>query len=80
MTRIVLSDVLDETGAQLDISLADQELAIARYDDLATWLAENEPGRADVHIYPQGSFRLGTVVRPYGINGDFDIDLVFSGT
>jgi len=27
-------------------------------------------------IYPQGSFRLGTVVRPAGRTGEYDIDLV----
>lgn len=77
MNDNLLSSVLDQTGALLDVPLADQERAIARYDDLAAWLAANEPGRADVHIYPQGSFRLGTLVRPSDLGRDFDIDLVF---
>ena len=27
-------------------------------------------------VYPQGSFRLGTVVRPLGAEGQYDIDMV----
>lgn len=77
MSQNVLASVLERTGALIDISSADQERAIARYDHLGQWLAERDPGRADVHIYPQGSFRLGTVVRPSELGGDFDIDLVF---
>lgn len=77
MNDSLLLSVLDRTGALLDVTLADQERAINRYDDLATWLAANDPGRVDVHVYPQGSFRLGTVVRPSELGRDFDIDLVF---
>ena len=77
MNDNLLASILDRIGALLDVPLADQERAIARYDDLAAWLAANEPGRADVHVYPQGSFRLGTVVRPAELSKDFDIDLVF---
>ena len=69
--------VLEQTGQILDVSIADQERAIARYDHLAKWLIDEQVGRADVLVYPQGSFRLGTVVRPSDLGGDFDIDLVF---
>ena len=33
-------------------------------------------GIGDPDVYPQGSFRLGTVLRPIA-SGDFDIDLIF---
>lgn len=71
------SNVLERTASLLDITPAQQEAAVTRYEDLGNWLLANQRGRADVDIYPQGSFRLGTVVRPADGGGDFDIDMVF---
>lgn len=77
MSTYRLSSHLEQQARLLDISREEQERAISRYDDLRRFLVENLSGRADVNVYPQGSFRLGTVVRPADGAGDFDIDLVF---
>jgi hypothetical protein len=71
------SSLFDNYAALLDISREEQEKAIREYDALGSWLIENLKGRADANVYPQGSFRLGTVVKPANGGGDFDIDLVF---
>jgi len=70
----LISQLLGSSVEMLDISAAQYELAVSRYKDLGSWLVAQGIGSPDV--YPQGSFRLGTVVRPT-INSDFDIDLVF---
>ncbi len=70
----VVSRLLDATVEELDISPQQFKLAEHRYTDLGQWLVNQGIGNPDV--YPQGSFRLGTVLRPTG-GGDFDIDLVF---
>ena len=70
----VVSRLLDATVEELDISPLQYELAVRRYSDLGQWLVAL--GIGDPDVYPQGSFRLGTVVRPTS-GGDFDIDLVF---
>lgn len=51
--------------------------AKARYEDLGKWFERPESACANhsPHIYPQGSFRLGTVIRPVGKNGEYDLDL-----
>lgn len=72
-----LSSHLEQQAQLLDISRQEQEWAIGRYDDLGRFLVDNVSGRADMNVYPQGSFRLGTVVKPADGAGDFDIDLVF---
>lgn len=72
-----LTVVAERAANVLDISIAEQERAIARYEDLGNWLNSEHGGRAEVRVYAQGSFRLGTVVRPVDFGGDFDIDLVF---
>jgi hypothetical protein len=72
-----LTPVLDGLAIVLDVDPRQQELIVGLYDDLGAWLAEQQEGVAAVRVYPQGSFRLGTVVRPSGAGGQFDIDLVF---
>ena len=70
----VTSRVLDATAGELDISPQQFALAEHLYTDLGQWLVAL--GIGDPDVYPQGSFRLGTVLRPTA-DGDFDIDLVF---
>lgn len=65
--------------ASLDISPTDYELARNRYQAVGSWLeAGDYESGAQVEVYLQGSFRLGTVVRPFlgGKDADFDIDQV----
>jgi hypothetical protein len=70
----MLSMLLDGAVELLDIAPHMREAAVARYEDVGTWLAEN--GNAGWRIHPQGSFTLGTVVRPNTGTGEYDIDLV----
>ncbi|MDE0138699.1 MAG: nucleotidyltransferase [bacterium] len=70
----LISQLLGSSVEALDISAEQYELAVRRYKDLGSWLVAQ--GIGDPDVYPQGSFRLGTVVRPT-IDSDFDIDLVF---
>ena len=70
----LISKLLGSSVEVLDIRPEQYELAVRRYEDLGWWLVAQ--GIGDPDVYPQGSFRLGTVVRPT-INSDFDIDLVF---
>ncbi len=72
-----LNPILERLAADLDIPLDVAEEAIVEYESVADWLsAEGSDLRADSpEIYPQGSFRLGTPVRPLK-GDDFDIDLV----
>jgi hypothetical protein len=71
----MLSMLLSGAVEILDIPPHMQQLAIELYEEVGTWLAEQ--GGYRCRIYPQGSFRLGTVVRPILGTGEFDIDLVF---
>ncbi len=70
----IISRLLTTMVDGLDISSEQYELAVRRYEDLARWLVDQGIGDSDV--YPQGSFRLGTVLRPT-VGHDFDVDLVF---
>ncbi|WP_436776502.1 cyclic GMP-AMP synthase DncV-like nucleotidyltransferase [Yinghuangia sp. YIM S09857] len=70
----MLSMLLDGAVEVLDISPDLYDTAVGRYEDVGNWLAEN--GSPGWEIFPQGSFLLGTVIRPGTPSGEYDIDLV----
>lgn len=74
-----VSSLLEGIASRLDISPTKYKQAVDRYTAVSSWIAEGEfEGVEDIHFYPQGSFRLGTVTRPIrnGKDADYDIDLV----
>jgi hypothetical protein len=66
--KIVIQQVVDT----LDIPESAYETASARYRHLADWFGRPDAKCASYspHIFPQGSFRLGTVVR----SSEYDLD------
>lgn len=76
--RQILASILQTSAEQLDIPDHVYEDATLKYEDVGEHLAADDSDlRAyKPQIYVQGSFRLGTVVQPYGHSGEYDIDLV----
>ena len=66
--------ILESSVEMLDISPEQYQVAVERYRDIGNWLVS--AGFKEPDVYPQGSFRLGTVLRPT-LETEFDIDLVF---
>ncbi|MEW4453057.1 nucleotidyltransferase [Bremerella sp. JC817] len=73
-----LSDFLRAVADDLDIPGHLYEDAVVKYTDVGEWLAQedSELAQFDPDIFPQGSFRLGTMVRPINDSEEYDIDLV----
>ena len=79
--RILIVDaILREIAEELDIPPTKYKDAVDRYTAVGRWLeAGTYPGiQGTPTVYPQGSFRLGTVIRPirHGLECEYDIDLV----
>src|SRR5262249_52324154 len=74
------SRFLEEVARDLDIPPSKYRDAVDHYNAVGRWLDQGRyPGcNGPLTIYVQGSFRLGTVVRPIrnGIEGSYDLDLV----
>jgi hypothetical protein len=70
-----ISELLAGAVESLDIPEDLFRAAATEYHDVGDWLAGNADGEAGWEVYPQGSFRLGTVVQPLG-RDEYDIDLV----
>lgn len=58
--------------SKLDISASMYKNAVDKYKNIATFLEDNG---IKCSFYPQGSFSLGTIVRPYRNNKDANYDL-----
>ena len=71
----LVADILSGTLRLLDIPAEMQAAAEATYDDVGLWLGDHLESNDHWDVYPQGSMRLGTVVRP-SENDEYDIDAV----
>ena len=70
---MVINDIIES----LDVSDSAYEAAARRYKDLGAWLhdqAKVASAPFSPHVFAQGSFRLGTVTRPWK-REDYDLDL-----
>ena len=76
--QAIVMSALERVAETLDIPDHIHDDAVLKYEDAGEWLAAegSELRGYSPAIYPQGSFRLGTVVKPLGWAGAFDIDLV----
>lgn len=76
--RKQFNEILEELGKALDITPSQYDAAVTSYKFVGDWLARPESPLAPykVEILPQGSFLLGTTVRPEHENDDLDVDLV----
>jgi hypothetical protein len=72
------SNILASITESLDIPDSKYGDAVSRYKAVGKWLEDGVyPGVISrPKVYPQGSFRLGTVVRPITEEDPYDIDLV----
>lgn len=71
-------EILEELGKSLDISETQFNTAVSSYQAVGEQLSK-EDGLLAVYnpeILPQGSFMLGTMVKPINEDDDLDIDLV----
>lgn len=69
-------ELLDSIAENLDLSATQLKNIEQAYKGVSIWLSESpNPILADAEIYPQGSIRLKTAVRPLG-HDEFDVDLI----
>lgn len=72
------SEILTFLAQQLDVTEHEFKTIITSYEAVGSFLADNDSPLKPYNpsIHPQGSFLLGTVVRPICEDDDLDIDLV----
>ncbi len=78
LQKIEINKILEELGKELDISKSEHEMAVKSYEAVGDWLSKDTSplNVYNPQILPQGSFMLGTVVKPIDPESDIDVDLV----
>ncbi|WP_316348107.1 nucleotidyltransferase [Desulfuromonas acetoxidans] len=69
--------VIDNMVKLLELPDSAYDKARKRYEDLGEWFDRDESAvsGSNPHIFPQGSFRLGTAIRPLDESEEYDLDL-----
>ncbi len=64
--RKQFNEIFEELGRNLDISETEHNNAIKSYQAVGGWLSQEDSILAiyDPEIIPQGSFLLGTIIKP----------------
>lgn len=72
------SEILETLGETLGITETQYNAAVSSYGAVGEWLAKPESSLAPYKpvVRPQGSFMLGTMIKPICEEDDLDIDLV----
>lgn len=72
-----IDDLLHRICISLQLSPTDYMLAVNHYQAIGKYLHDNDSpiAKHDPDIYPQGSLRIGTTVKPRG-RQEYDLDLV----
>lgn len=70
--------MLNDLADALEIPPSRYEAAERSYKSVGKWLdrPESRLSGHETTIYPQGSFRLGTVIKPFDDGEDYDLDIV----
>ena len=74
-TKDQLNDLYERIVKTIDISDKMFDDAEKEYTDLGNWIDQATP-MYKIHVYAQGSFALGTVIKPNDDLEDYDLDLV----
>ena len=77
ISRERLNRILTDLAAELDVPPSKYREATEHYKAVGAWLDadDSELARYELSIYPQGSFALGTAVKPLG-DEEYDVDAV----
>ncbi len=74
-TKEQLNELYERIVKTIDISNEMFDIAEEEYTTLGIWIDQATP-LYKIHIYSQGSFALGTVIKPIDDSEDYDLDLV----
>ena len=60
----------------IEVPDSEYEKAVSRYESLTAFIDDSDLNEYTPEIFLQGSFKLGTAIRPLTEDGSYDIDIV----
>lgn len=76
MKKIKFSKEMNEILDEIDVSEYNYQKAENRYKSVSSYIGNSTLSEFNPEIYLQGSFKLGTAIRPLTSDGSYDIDIV----
>ncbi len=76
MKDSAIERILDKIATDLNISDTQYEAVENKYHQMAKHIDKSTPDKKIV-LYPQGSFALGTIIKPIDKEDEYDLDFVF---
>ena len=70
-----VDNMLRKIAKEIEISESSFKMAVSSYNAVGNYIGNNIKDD-NIRCFPQGSFRLGTVIKPITEKDDYDIDLV----
>lgn len=71
LNKNILHDMID----QLDLPESVDKKVRERYASLSRWFSREESSLKDIDIFSQGSFALGTTIKPLSDDEEYDLDM-----
>ena len=76
LLKVTYSKDIKSLFEEIDVSDTDYEKATNRYSSISEYLAKSELEKYNPKVFVQGSFKLGTPIKPLAEDGAYDIDIV----
>lgn len=70
-----IEKIFEKVAEDLNITDTQYETADSKYKELGKFLDKNTPD-VKIDLYPQGSFALGTIIKPLDREDEYDLDFV----
>ncbi|WP_409478137.1 nucleotidyltransferase [Pseudobdellovibrio sp. HCB154] len=73
-----VEEFISEISKSIEVPPSRYESVETSYQSIAAWLKRDASTlKVDIQVYSQGSFRLGTAIRPVNDEENYDVDVVF---
>lgn len=75
MQETANKEILQMMIEQLDLPKSIDEKVRERYKSLSEWFSRKDSSLKEVDIFSQGSFALGTTIKPLSDDEEYDLDM-----
>lgn len=63
---------------EIDVSESDYKKAVSRYESISNFFSNSDLATYQPKVLTQGSFKIGTPIKPLTETGSYDIDMVIT--
>lgn len=76
--KVIYSKNINSLFEEIDVSESDYEKAVNRYKSISEFFSNSDLSEFKPRVFTQGSFKIGTPIKPLTETGSYDIDMVIT--